>query len=187
MNEPLKIGDFVEFIRPPVVTVAAPRCWYLLRLHPNFDLKAERQLLDRGIEVYVPKEKQERRGAWKRRIVRDVPIFSGSMFVPDCHADVAMLRQNADGIGGFVKYAGEAVRISLRTMDEIRRFEAKRNGLPIERRFKVNQRVRIVGGPFDMLEGLIDRLDSRYRIRVLVEILGSASPIQFDEDQVKAV
>jgi transcriptional antiterminator NusG len=181
------IGDFVEFVEQPAISTPMPSLWYLLRLHPNCDLRAERQLLERGISVYVPKEKQTRRGVWKRKIVRDVPIFPGSMFVPDFHADIAMLKQNADGIGGFVKYCGEALKVSLRTMVEVRRFEAKRNRTPDNRKFHLDQKVRVIGGPFDMLEGRIDRLDSRYRIRVLIEILGARSPIQFDEDQVEAV
>ena len=181
------IGDFVGTVERPVMAAPLPKLWYLLRLHPNFDLKAERQLLERGISAYVPKEKQTKRCSWNRKVLRDVPIFPGSMFVPDCHADIAMLKRNADGIGGFVKYCGEAVKVSLRTMAEVRRFEARRNGLPEQRKFRINQKVRIVGGPFDLLEGQIDRLDPKYRITVLIEFLGARSPIQLDEGQVEAV
>lgn len=179
------IGDFVEFVERPVKNISIPKLWYLLRLHPNFDLKAERQLHERGISAYVPKENQTVRTTWNRKVVRTVPLFPGAMFVPDCDADIAKLKRSADGIGGFVKCAGEALRISLRTMAEIRLFESLRN--PDTRRYRVDQRVRMVAGPFDMLEGRIERIDRNYRISVLIDMLGREVPIEVDEDQVEAV
>jgi transcriptional antiterminator NusG len=185
------IGDFVEFVQEPVMSIPIPKLWYLLRLHPNFDLKAERQLHERGISAYVPKERRIIKGSWNRRISRTVPMFPGAMFVPDFDADIAKLKNAADGIGGFVKYCGkqgpEALKISLRIMSEIRRFEAKRNGLAEERKFRVGQKVRIVGGPFDLLEGRIERMESRYRISVLIEFLCTSTRMQIDEDEIEAV
>ena len=182
------IGDFVD-CSPKTQTVASPipNLWYLLRLHPNFDLKAERQLQERGFSAYAPKEVKKVRTVWNRTRMKTVPIFPGALFVPDFNADLAKLKKAADGIGGFVKYAGEAVKVSLRMMAEIRRFEDRVNRDPDKRKFEIHQRVRIVGGPFDMWEGQIERLDSRYRLSVLIEILGARSSLQLDEDQVEAV
>lgn len=179
------IGDFVETMERQAISTPLPKLWYMLRLHPNYDLKAERQLHERGISAYVPKEKVKVRSAWHRVVEKTVPVFPGAMFIPDFDADIAKLKRNAEGIGGFVKCAGEALRISLATMAKIRHFEAKRD--PQRRKFHLNQAVRIIGGPFDMLEGSIDRLDPRYRIRVLIEVLGGRSPVELDEDQVEAV
>ena len=181
------IGDFVGHIEPALTSAPMPALWYLLRLHPNYDMKAERQLHERGISAYVPKERRTLRTTWGRKVTKSIPVFPGAMFVPDFDADIAKLKRNAEGIGGFVKSAGQALRISLKTMDEIRKFEAKRNLDKNERRFQVGQRVRIKGGPFDMLEGRIDRLDTRFRLTVLIGILQGEVPSQFDEDQVEAV
>ena len=183
--------EFVACVQGPVVSTPLPKLWYLLRLHPNYDLKAERQLHQRGISAYVPKEKRTIKGAWNRRTSRMVPIFPGAMFIPDFDADIARLKDAADGVGGFVKYCGkqgpEALKISLRVMADVRRFEAKRNGLPEERKFGVDQRVRIVGGSFDLWEARIDRLEPRYRITVLIDILTRQVPLHLDEDQIEAV
>ncbi len=185
------IGDFIETVQPQIIATPMPVVWFMLRLHPNYDLKAERQLHERGISAYVPKEKRTLKGSWNRRISRTVPIFPGSMFIPDFDADIERLKRAADGIGGFVKYCGkngpEALKISLRIMAELRRFEARRNGIAEQRKFRIGQTVRIVGGPFDMLEGRIDRLDSRYRFSVLIEFLGASTSLQIGEDEIEAV
>jgi transcription antitermination factor NusG len=181
------IGDFVDCTPQPSIASPMPALWYLLRLHPNYDLKAERQLHERGFSAYAPKEIRSVRTVWNRKRLKTVPIFPGALFVPDFDADLARLKSAADGIGGFVKYAGQAVKVSLRMMVEIRKFEEKLNKSPEKRKFKVEQRVRIIGGPFDLWEGQIERLDSRYRLSVLIDILGAQSSLQVDEDQVEAV
>jgi transcription antitermination factor NusG len=182
-----QIGDFVEIVQPPVIAMPMPLVWYLLRLHPNYDLKAERQLREQGISVYVPKEKVTVRAVWhrSRTVQKTVPMFPGAMFVPDFEADIERLKRYAGGVGGFVKCAGKALRISLRTMQDIRSYETRRD--PSRRKFEVHQRIRIVGGPFDLMEGSIERLDPKFRIRCLIDFLGGRSMFELDEDQVEAV
>ena len=107
------IGDFVEFVERPALAKPLPKVWYLLRLHPNYDLKAERQLRQRGVSVYVPKEKRTVKGVWNRRVLREVPIFSGGMFIPDFEANLPRLKSIADGIGGFVRFGAEPLCVSL--------------------------------------------------------------------------
>jgi transcription antitermination factor NusG len=181
------IGDFVDFVERPTASPLKAAVWYLLRLHPNYDLKAEKQLQDRGISVYVPKEKQTIKTGWNRRVSRDVPIFPGAMFVPDFEADVARLKRFASGIGGFVKCDGQCLRVSLDRMDEIRRFEEKQNGVPEKRKYKLGQNVVVTDGPWKLWEGRIERLDRNYRLRVLIDALTREIPIDLSEDQVQAV
>ena len=181
------IGDFVEIVQIPVIAAQIPKLWYMLRLHPNLELKIERRLLEHGKSVYVPKEKRAIKTLWNRKVLRDVPLFAGVMFVPDFEADLQRLKNIADGIGGFIKYDGTAVRVSLRIMYSIRRFEERMQRSPSKRKFKIDQSVRVIGGPFDMFEGKIERLDSRYRLRVLLDILKREVPVEFDEDQIEAV
>src|SRR5882762_7233249 len=164
--------DFAALATPAVFSVPIASIWYLLRLHPNHDLKAERQLTDQGISVYVPKEQKTVRGVWNRKVQKTVPIFPGAMFVPDFEADIGRLKRYATGIGGFVKYNGNALRISLGIMDQIRKFEIKLNRDPERRKFKANQRIRITDGPFELWEGRIETLDTNYRLGVLIDLLG---------------
>ncbi len=188
MTQALQIGDFVGFMPPPVVIAAPmPQRWYILRMHPNYDLKAERQLHERGISAYVPKETQTVRGCRKRKVTKTVPIFPGSMFIPDFDADIIKLKANADGIGGFIQQSGKWLEISLGVMGQIRGVAARLNRDPMKRKYHVGQRVRITKGIFEFCEGEIERVDSRYRLSVLIEFLGAKSSLQLDEDGIEAV
>lgn len=180
--------DFATFVTPAVFSIPVPSIWYLLRLHPNHDLKAERQLTDQGISVYVPKEqKTVVAKRFHRKIKKTVAIFPGSMFIPDFEADIGRLKRYASGIGGFVRYNGEALKVRPCAMEQIRNFEIKQNRDPDRRSFRKAQRVRIVDGPFALFEGPIERLDTNYRLSVLIEWLGCLTPLALDEDQVEAV
>ena len=55
------------------------------------------------------------------------------------------------------------------------------------RKFHVGQRVRITKGVFELCEGEIERVDSRYRLSVLIDFLGAKSSLQLDEDGIEAV
>lgn len=184
-------GHFEPITQAQAQAIGSPKaiaaCWYILRLHPNYDLKAERQLHAANVVAYVPKEMKTVRTQWNRKALRTRPIFPGTLFVPDFEADVARLKNLASGIGGFIKSDGRALQVSLSWMDRIRRFEARVQGLSGQRKYRLGDKVRIKGGPFDLWEGRIERLDSQYRVRVLLAMLQREVPVEFDEDQVEAV
>lgn len=192
MAQRLEVGQFVEFVERPVRVRPEPRCHYMLRLHPNYEMKAERQLNERGVENYLPKEVHSRKAGWGRRRLCSVPIFAGVMFIPDFEANLTKLKGIAAGIGGFIRHSvsGEALPVSPYWMERIRNFE-QWVSVPHARRrpdaLYVGQPVRVTSGPFEYFEGKIERLDSHHRLAVLLTIFERETPVILDEDQVEAV
>lgn len=184
------IGDFVDYIDPRASCIAAPwkrRCM-LVRLHPNTEIKVAERLNQRGVSVYVPQERWSRKTAWNKRVVDIRPIFDGLMFVPSNEdADLNRMRELSEGVVGYVKFNDSFAIAGVDAMEAIRRIE-ERLSLPMgQRRYAVNQAVRLVDGPFGMWEGKIDRLDSNGRLRVLLDILGSQVKVALDETQIEPV
>lgn len=187
--QPMQIGDFVCFMDSCDLSVPIPKLWYLLRIQPNREMTVEDRLRDRGVSVYLPKEKRTVRGMWSRRVLRTMPIFPGLLFVPDFDADMRRLKSLAEGIIGFVTFGDRAAYASPKTMHAIRNVENMLDVPPSqrERMYKIGQLVRIVDGPFDMFEGKIERLDSHGRLRILLDVLGCETPVEHDESQIEAV
>lgn len=184
----LKVGDFVEFVDRPVLAAPMPKLWYMLRLHANCDLRCERQLLERGVSAYVPKEVVSVKTGWNRYRRQMRAIFPGAMFVPDFDADLSRLKSLADGIGGFVRFGNEPLKVSLISMDWIRRFETVMQAeAPKRRKFERGETVRITKGPWMFFEGKIARLDRKHRIVVLIAFLSREVPVELNEDQVELV
>jgi len=190
MQALLHIGDFIEFIEPPSMPVRpVPKHHYMLRVVPNRELGIEQKLTERGVSVYLPKETQSRKTGWNRRLLRQVAIFSGAIFIPDFEADLARLKSLADGIIGYVRFDANPVIIRPKMMESIRKFEKLLDVPPGQRKraFYIGQEVRIKGGSFDLWMAHVAHLDNRHRLRVLVNLLGRMVPVELSEDEVESV
>ena len=189
MTTPTDITNQLSAHVERISAIIEPKCWYILRLHPNHDLKAERQLSANGVSVYLPKEIRKVKTTWNRVIPKAKPIFPGTIFVPDFEAGMGVerLKQMAPGIGGFIKREKKALEISLMWMERIKKFEAKMQSLSGKRKYKVGDTVRITAGPFSDWEGKIYQLDSKCRVGVLLGMFCQETRVGFDEDQIEHV
>lgn len=184
----LKIGDFVGHIEPPRAEVRIPKVWYILRIHPNLEKPVRDRLTARGFCCYLPVEHRTRRTVWHRRVPVELPIFPGTMFIPDFEADIRKLRDHADGILGYVRYGDTVAYANAKTMASVRSFEAYCNTPMGQRpRYKPGEVVRVVDGPLSYYVGRFQNLDDKGRLKVLVEVLGRQVSVEVDEDQIEPV
>jgi transcriptional antiterminator NusG len=181
------IGDFVGYAPPPVAEVPIPKLWYMIRVMPNREFAVQDKLLARGVCAYVPRETWSQRTAWNRRRICEKPIFDGVIFVPDFDADIRRLRGYADGLVGFVRFGDRAASAGRQVMDAIHRIE-ERLRLPLgKRKLAAGQQVRVISGPFGYFEGMIERLDSHGRLKVLLHVFERQVSVELEETQIEPV
>ncbi|WP_168202929.1 transcription termination/antitermination protein NusG [Tardiphaga sp. vice352] len=162
----------------------------LVRLHPNTEIKVAKRLNDRGVPAYVPQERWSRKSSWNKRVVDIRPIFDGLMFVPadDRYSDLNRMRHLSDGVVGFVRFNNGAFAMARpEAMAAICRLEERLSPPMGQRKYAIGQAVMVTDGPFGLLEGEIDRLDSNGRLRVLLKMLGSQVKVDLDETQIEPV
>jgi transcriptional antiterminator NusG len=181
------IGDFVGYAAPRVVDAPIPKLWYMIRVMPNRELTVQDKLLARGVCAYVPRETWSRRTVWNRQRICERPIFDGVVFVPDFDADIRRLRNSADGVIGFVRFGDRAACAGRQVMDAIHRIE-DRLRMPLgQRKFVAGQQVRVISGPFGYFEGMIERLDSHGRLKVLLHVFERQVSVELEETQIEPV
>jgi transcriptional antiterminator NusG len=208
-----KIGDFVEFVElqgnAAPLELPVPERWYLLQTFPNKEAKVMRAFKDRNISAYHPTVRQRSRVIRGR--LRDVvvPLFAGLIFIPDFQANNGGVY--VDGVDGYLKFGdyyavlpesaapirrGPAWKSRFVRRDEkrildmigIRQLEAEGN-IPVARRrrlYRIGEMVRVVDGPFAMFNGTIERLDSRGRLKLLLDVFGRMTSLELDEGQIEA-
>lgn len=182
-----KIGDFVEYV--PLVDDAVavplePQRWYVLLTYANKERKVIRTFRERGVSAYLP---LIRRRAMHRGRLCDIaaPLFAQVIFIPDFQA-----RQGGvmvDGVEGYFKMDQCFPYLKPKHMATVRALEAM-GSIPLSRRkrlWSIGQLVRINSGPFASFQGTIDRLDSKGRLNVLVDIFKRMTPVEFDEGQIE--
>ena len=169
--------------------------WYIVQAHANFEKKVAEFLKERseadGLsnffgEVYVPTETvvETRRG---RKISSERKIYPGYVFVEMHLTDETLVFvKNMPKVSGFLG----ADKPSPLTKDVIERvFEQMKEGTERPRpsiAFEVGEQVRVSEGPFASLSGHVEEVDDvRSRIKVAVQILGRATPVELEYDQVE--
>lgn len=192
-----KKGEFVDMIERPIerLEVSMPSRWYALRVHPNKEAKVMRTFHQRNISAYLPLVTRDEvatrhcRGfsyKFNRRVT--APLFSGLIFIPDFECgDDHVLR--VDGVVGLLRFGDWTAYLTPKLYADVRAIEAGSN-IPLSKRkrlYEIGQLVRVVDGPFAAFDGRIERLDSRGRLSVLVDVFKRMTPLELEEGQIEPV
>jgi len=186
----------ISQLRGPIET-PMPQKWYVLTTFPNKEAKVMRTFTDRNISAYHPVIRRTRiiRG---RRIDGTVPLFASLIFIPDFQARAGGVK--VDGVEGYLKFGDCYPYLPERAppvkrgsngipdMIGIRRLEGDGN-IPVVRRrrlYRIGEGVRVVSGPFADFNGKIESLDSKGRLKVLLDIFSRLTPVELDQGQIEA-
>lgn len=213
----VNVGDVVDFVdmiekHVPAAT-PMPSRWYVLQTWPGKEAKVMQAFEDRGISAYWPllRKTALRRG---RKIDVVEPLFAQLIFLPDFQVYDAAVNamMHIEGVQGLLQFGewtatlperapddrpaaapqGRYVRRSTQSIPDmagVRELEQLGN-MPVARKrrlFKAGQLVRVVDGPFSSFKGVIERLDSRGRLAVLLNVFARMTPVEFEEGQIEAV
>jgi transcription elongation factor/antiterminator RfaH len=151
--------------------------WFLAHTQPKGEWKANLHLGAQGFRTYLPQIEKTVRHARQLRTVQ-TPLFPRYLFVIlDLERDRWLSVRSTVGVSRlYTTQDGRPVPVpsgiveSLigRSDGELTRLDA---GLV------AGQQVRILSGPFADLVGTLERLDGAGRVKVLLEMMGTAVPV----------
>ena len=160
---------------------AAPR-WHVLWTRSNFEQQVRDQLVAKGFEVFLP-----RVGRWSRhaslRYVAHVPMFPGYLFLRHAMDKASYLE--ACKARGLVRILGESWdRLAVvpdREIEAIRRvIDAGLTVLP-HPYLREGQQVRVMDGPLQGAEGILQRSEAATGLLVLsVDLLRRSVVVEVD-------
>jgi transcriptional antiterminator RfaH len=165
------------------------KLWYLLYTKPHKEPLVNRQLEDRGIDVFFPTLQFDR--GYNRGIRLD-PFFPHYLFAQiDMIGDRVGNLQWLVGMRTIVYFEGQPAIVPETVVDTLRQrlqpYENKvlRRG---EWLFKPGQRVKITNGPFTGLEAIFQQgLKGAERVQILLDILGSSIRTEISSYDIKPV
>ena len=155
--------------------------WQVVYLRPRLEKKTAEVCRLNGIPHYLPL--RARTQTYQRRKVTTFnPVFPGYLFVAlDPSGKLSL--QKTNHVLRFLAPA-RPYRM-LRQLVQVRRALRIDPALRPVRMLTAGTRVRIIGGPFMGIEGVVARLAATMRVFLTVELLGQGLVVQASREQIE--
>lgn len=170
---------------------ARPRVqrWYACYTRARHEKLVERLLMQRGIECYLPLVPRLRKWKDRRKLV-SMPMFPSYVFGKFGASELYQVL-SVPGVATVVRSNGRLVPIKAEDLENVRRFAAGLEGTSLSLQVRPyvaeGQRVRILEGPFEGVEGVVIERRNRKRVLVGLEAIGQGLEINVDTRLLKPI
>ena len=159
--------------------------WTVVRLHPNCDKIAIRNLTNQDFNHYQPKILERKLKKQRLQLVES-PLFPNYLFVEIINKWLSL--QSTYGIAAVLSSGSMPSIVSDNVISSLRNREV--NGfiqLPKQKKFEVGDKVQINNGAFAGQQALVERMNPSERQKVLLALLGNKIKVLIDEEDLEAV
>jgi len=175
-----------------------PGRWYVVHTYAGYENKVKSNLEsrissmnmeDRIFEVVIPLEDVVELKNGKRQVVSR-KVFPGYLLVRmDLDDDSWYVVRNTPGVTGFVGLGARPTPLSRPEVETILAVKPEGTGAPKKTKarpeYEVGESVRVREGPFADFSGTIAEInEDQLKLKVLVNIFGRETPVEFEFAQV---
>src|SRR6266513_4754610 len=158
--------------------------WYAIYTCANHEKQVAAELNVRTIEHFLPLYSSMRR--WKdRRVTLDLPLFPGYVFVRLALRERLRVVQ-IQSVVRLVGFGGLPTALPDTEMEIMRSGLSQRRSAEPHPFLTVGRRVRITGGPFAGLEGVLKRRKSGVRVVVSLDLIQRSVAVDVDAADVRS-
>lgn len=154
--------------------------WYGVRTRSNQEKIAASVLDARGFEPYFPSYSVRRR--WSDRIVETtLPLFPGYVF---CRFDLSQKVQvlSTPGVASVVAFGNVPAPIDDSEIEAIQTLIQSGKAVQPHPYLREGERVRVLSGPLDGLEGILVKKRTEWRMIVCITLLQRSISVEVDRD-----
>lgn len=159
--------------------------WYAIYCMPRWEKKIAETLSRKNIINYCPLNKVQKQWSDRKKVVEE-PLFKSYVFVRLTAAQHLAVRQ-VNGVLNFVYWLGKPAVIRDAEIETIQRFLSDYTDVRVEKtEVEVDDRVRIIGGPFMDYEGEVLEVNNN-SVKVQLPSLGYALVAKMDKGSVQLI
>lgn len=161
--------------------------WYVVLALPRQEDRALLNLERQGFQAFVPKREETRR-IRQRFVTRTVPVFPRYLFVWLNLATASWYSINSTfGVSRIVRFGLNPAPLPPGVAETLFASLDQNNVLQFEKPLKQGDRVRLIRGPFAKHLGVLQSLDDKGRVRLLLEMLGGKIVINSQLSDVEKI
>jgi transcription elongation factor/antiterminator RfaH len=148
--------------------------WFLVHSFPKRELQAQMRLVAQGFRTFLPQYLKTTRHARQLRTIR-APLFPRYLFVGlDLGRDRWLSVRSTIGVSCLVGVEDRPTPVPRGIVEALVAQTDGANLVQFGNKLCAGDRVRIVSGPFTDLVGTFERVDDAGRVRLLLDMMGSA-------------
>ncbi|MFI5131987.1 MAG: UpxY family transcription antiterminator [Chitinophagales bacterium] len=167
------------------MSMSSGKNWYAVYTRPKWEKKVAELLSRKRIENYCPLNKSVKQWSDRKKTILE-PLFTSYVFVNVNDTDHLPVRQT-DGILNFVYWLGRPAIIKDEEINVIRNFLSENQNIRLEQiDVNLNDRVKIISGPFQQWEGNITEIRSK-SVKVLLPSLGYALVAEVPKSRIEVI
>jgi transcription antitermination factor NusG len=161
--------------------------WFAIQTRPRYEKKVAVELQEKGVNTFLPLSSATHQWSDRRRLVQ-LPLFSGYVFVRislSLNARVSVLQTN--GVVNFVGVRNMGIPIpdcEIEALQSVLEGGAVFEPYP---HLNIGQRVRICGGCFDGVEGVLVAVHGEQSLIVSVNLIQRSIAMRIDGYKVEAI
>ena len=151
--------------------------WFLVHTLPHGERRAQLHLGAQGLRTHFPTIEKTIRHARQLRTVR-APLFPRYVFlILDLGRDRWLSVWGTAGVSSLYSCGDRPVPVPEGIVETLIENSDEANLALFTSGLVTGQSVRILSGPFANFVGTLERLDAAGRVRVLLEMMGTAVPV----------
>lgn len=160
--------------------------WFVAQTLHNRENLASLHLAAQNFLPFLPRFRKTVRHARKLRETT-VPVFPSYIFLGiDLQGDRWRAINGTFGVARLLTAGGRPLPVPEGVVESIIACLDEGGFVRLEAGLKPGQRVSVLSGPFARTIGVLDRLDGRARVRVLLEIMGAVVAVAMDSSNLTA-
>jgi transcriptional antiterminator NusG len=170
------------------------RQWYVIHTYSGYENKVKTNLMhriesmgvtDKIFQVVIPTEEEIEIRDGQRRTVQK-KVFPGYVLVEMVMSDDSWyVVRNTPGVTGFVGSGNKPTPLEDNEVKAILKQMKVDAGQRVKVSFAVNERVKVIDGPFTDFIGIVDAINAeKGKVRVLIDFFGRSTPVELDFLQV---
>ena len=159
--------------------------WFAIYTRHQHEKMVAQILSAKGLQVFLPLYNSTRR--WKDRTVQlSLPLFPGYLFLRGLE-ERRLQVVTTPGIVSVLSVNGEPAVIPESEIDAVRKAIEWGNRVEPHPFLRTGDRVRVIAGPLQGVEGILIRKKNLYRLVLSVELLERSAAVEVDVASVERV
>lgn len=159
------------------------KVWYALYVKSRTEKKVAIELDAEGIEYYLPLVNKLKQWSDRKKWVEE-PLFRSYIFVHIKAKDYYKTLY-VQGAVKFVSFEGKAVAVPPQQIEAIKLYLKEKDPLlSVDQTWKTGKEVEVITGSLIGLKGVLLEIKGKTRVKVEIEVVGSAIILQIPKNQL---